>query len=89
VAILVGLGTIAGVAASLWVTEFVSTLLYGLQPRDPVTLAAAVGILTAIGVLAGWLPAVDRSSYARTTISLQKPFSAMTSGGLGLHRVRP
>src|SRR5918992_1280131 len=57
VAILVGLGTIAGVAGSLWATQFVSTLLYGLQPRDPVTLAAAIVILTVIGAVAGWLPA--------------------------------
>jgi ABC-type antimicrobial peptide transport system permease subunit len=57
VAILVGLGTIAGVAASLWATQFVSTLLYGLQPRDPATLSAAIVILTAIGAVAGWLPA--------------------------------
>ena len=57
VVILVGLGTIAGVGASLWATQFVSTLLYGLQPRDPVTLAAAVVILTVIGTVAGWLPA--------------------------------
>jgi ABC-type lipoprotein release transport system permease subunit len=45
------------VAASLWATQFVSTLLYGLQPRDPVTLAAAIVILTVIGAGAGWLPA--------------------------------
>ena len=44
-------------AASLWATQFVSTLLYGLQPRDPVTLAAAIVILTVIGAVAGWLPA--------------------------------
>jgi predicted permease len=57
VAILVGLGTIAGVAASLWATQFVSTLLYGLQPRDPLTLAAASVLLTVIGAVAGWMPA--------------------------------
>jgi predicted permease len=57
VAILVGLGTIAGVVASLWATQFVSTLLYGLQPRDPATLAAAIVILTVIGAVAGWMPA--------------------------------
>jgi ABC-type antimicrobial peptide transport system permease subunit len=45
------------VAASLWATQFVSTLLYGLQPRDPVTLAAAIVTLTVIGAIAGWLPA--------------------------------
>jgi putative ABC transport system permease protein len=57
VAVLVGLGTIAGVAMSLWASRFVTTLLYGLEPRDPLTLAAAVVVLAAIGAAAGWLPA--------------------------------
>ncbi len=57
VAILVTLGVILGSAVSLWVARFVSTLLYGLQPRDPLTLAAAAVTLGAIGALAGWLPA--------------------------------
>jgi ABC-type lipoprotein release transport system permease subunit len=35
----------------------VTTLLYRLQPRDPMTLVAAVAVLGAIGALAGWLPA--------------------------------
>jgi putative ABC transport system permease protein len=57
VALLVGLGTIAGVAMSLWASRFVTTLLYGLEPRDPLTLVAAVVVLAAIGAAAGWLPA--------------------------------
>ena len=57
VAILVGAGAIVGVGAALWASQFVATLLYGLQPRDPVTLAGAVLVLAAIGVAAGWLPA--------------------------------
>jgi predicted permease len=57
VAILVGLGVILGSAVSLWVSRFVTTLLYGLQPRDPLTLAGAGVLLVAIGGLAGWLPA--------------------------------
>jgi putative ABC transport system permease protein len=57
VAILVALGMLAGVGISLWAARFVTTLLYGLQPRDPLTLAAAAVILGAIGGLAGWLPA--------------------------------
>ena len=31
--------------------------LFGLQPRDPATLAGAAAVLTAIGALAGYLPA--------------------------------
>jgi putative ABC transport system permease protein len=57
VALLVGLGTIAGVAMSLWASRFVTTLLYGLEPRDPLTLVAAVVVLAAIGAAAGWVPA--------------------------------
>ena len=57
VAILVSLGVILGSAVSLWVARFVATLLYGLQPRDPLTLAAAAAVLGTIGALAGWLPA--------------------------------
>ena len=57
VAMLVGIGTLAGAAMSVWASRFVSTLLYGLQPRDPVTLAAAVVVLGSIGAAAGWLPA--------------------------------
>jgi ABC-type lipoprotein release transport system permease subunit len=35
----------------------VASLLYGLDPRDPVTLAGAVATLVIVGTLAGWLPA--------------------------------
>jgi ABC-type lipoprotein release transport system permease subunit len=34
-----------------------SQSLYGIEPRDPATLTWAAGILAAIGVSAGWLPA--------------------------------
>jgi len=57
VAILVGAGMIAGTLASWLLSRFVATLLYGLQPRDPVTLAAAAIILISIGTVAGWIPA--------------------------------
>jgi putative ABC transport system permease protein len=55
--ILVSVGILAGTAVSLWASQFVSPLLFGLQPRDPATLAAAILLLGTIGVLAGWLPA--------------------------------
>jgi predicted permease len=57
VAILVTIGVIAGAGVSLWASRFITTLLYGLQPRDPVTLAGAAATLAVIGALAGWLPA--------------------------------
>jgi predicted permease len=57
VSLLVGIGVLVGAGASLWASKFVGTLLYGLQPRDPVTLAAAALVLSLIGALAGWIPA--------------------------------
>ena len=57
VAILVGLGIVVGGGVSLWAGRFVTPLIFGLQPRDPLTLAGAVVLLGAIGALAGWLPA--------------------------------
>ncbi len=57
VAILVIAGVTIGAAASFAAANYVATLLYGLQPRDPLTFAGAAAILSSIGALAGWLPA--------------------------------
>lgn len=57
VALLVGIGAVAGIAASLWLSRFVATLLYELEPRDPATLLGAVVVLVAVGLAAGALPA--------------------------------
>jgi putative ABC transport system permease protein len=57
VVMLVAIGVIVGAAVSLWAAHLVTTLLFGLQPRDPATLAAAIAVLAVIGALAGWLPA--------------------------------
>ena len=61
VALLVGLGVVAGMGASLWAATFVTPLLFGLQPRDPVTLVVAAVVLGTIGALAGWIPAMRAS----------------------------
>ena len=57
VALLVVTGIAVGAGISLWAAKFVGTLLYGLEPRDPVTLIGASALLAAIGAVAGWLPA--------------------------------
>jgi putative ABC transport system permease protein len=61
VALLVGIGVIVGAGASMWLSRFVATLLYGLEPRDPATLAGAAATLAGVGALAGWLPAYRAS----------------------------
>ena len=57
VTLLVGVGVVIGAGVSLWASQFVATLLYGLEPRDPVTLAGSATVLAAVGAIAGWLPA--------------------------------
>jgi putative ABC transport system permease protein len=54
---LVGIGIVVGLALGAWASRFVATLLFGLEPGDPVTLIAAAVSLAVIGAVAGWLPA--------------------------------
>jgi putative ABC transport system permease protein len=56
-AILVTAGVIIGAIASWMLARFVATLLFGLQPRDPGTMAAAALVLIAIAAVAAWIPA--------------------------------
>jgi predicted permease len=67
---LVGFGILGGTALSLWLAKYVSTLLYGVQSRDPWTLAGAAIVLGAVGLLAGWLPA-QRASRVDPTAALR------------------
>ncbi|HTB14422.1 MAG TPA: ABC transporter permease [Bryobacteraceae bacterium] len=57
VAILIGVGVVVGLGAAMATTRFVATFLYGIKPNDPWTLAIAAGVLAAVGVAAGFLPA--------------------------------
>jgi hypothetical protein len=57
VAWLVAIGVLVGTMLSLWVSSFIGAMLYGLQPRDPLTFAGSAALLAAVGIIAGWLPA--------------------------------
>jgi predicted permease len=57
VALLVGAGVVIGGLVTLWASRFVSTLLFSLEPRDPLTLVASAAVLIGVGGLAGWIPA--------------------------------
>jgi ABC-type antimicrobial peptide transport system permease subunit len=50
-------GIAVGVGAALLLTRLVKTMLYGIQPYDPATLAAGVLLLLAVALGASWLPA--------------------------------
>ena len=57
VAILIGVGLVAGLAVAIATTRFVPSFLYGLTPRDPLTLSIAVVLLAVVASLAGYLQA--------------------------------
>ena len=54
---LIGAGIALGLAASLWLTRFLESLLYGVKPLDLTAFLGAVFVLLACALLAGWLPA--------------------------------
>ena len=54
---LLALGMAAGLAASLAAGRLVTSLLFGVRPRDPLQLAGAVLILAAATAVAAYLPA--------------------------------
>ncbi len=57
VSLLVGAGLAAGLVTARIASALVSSLLYGVAPTDPVTLAVAALVLTLVAALAGYLPA--------------------------------
>jgi putative ABC transport system permease protein len=51
------LGATIGVAAAFALTRFISSVLYGVRPGDPGMFAAATVLLSAVALVACWLPA--------------------------------
>jgi putative ABC transport system permease protein len=50
-------GLAIGLAASLLATRALASLLYGIEPTDPLTLAAVIGLLGGVALLACYVPA--------------------------------
>jgi predicted permease len=56
-----GAGMAAGVAVSIWASRFIASLLFGVQPGSPVTIAAAGLTLLAVAAVASAIPAARAS----------------------------
>ncbi len=61
VLLLVGIGLIAGLGASLALTRLVQSQLFGLTAYDPMTLAVATVGLAVVACAAGYIPALRAS----------------------------
>jgi predicted permease len=60
--LLVCLGLTIGLVASLAGAQILRSLLYGIAPRDPLTIAAMCGLLLLTGLFAAWWPASRAAS---------------------------
>jgi putative ABC transport system permease protein len=63
-------GLAAGVLAALGLARALSGFLYGVGAADPVTFAAASGLLLATALVAGWVPA-RRAARTDPTVALR------------------
>jgi ABC-type antimicrobial peptide transport system permease subunit len=54
-------GGAIGVVASVFVTRLISTLLFGVQPGDPLTYFGVVGVLAVVVGAASYIPAFRAS----------------------------
>ena len=50
-------GVVVGVPIALWASQYLASILYGLTPRDPATIAFTAALLIGVATLAGYLPA--------------------------------
>jgi len=68
--VLVAVGIALGVIAALEATRLISTLLFGLKPNDPLTIAGAALLMVAAAVFAGYVPA-HRASRVDPVVALR------------------
>jgi predicted permease len=68
---LVGIGLVIGVLASLALTKTASSLLYELKPNDPLTLVGATLLLAVVALVAGYLPA-RRAAQVEPMVALRE-----------------
>jgi putative ABC transport system permease protein len=58
---LAAIGSVAGCAAAIGGGRWVQSLLFGVQPSDPLVLGAAAAVMVIVAALATWLPARSAS----------------------------
>ena len=55
-------GVVLGLGAALLLARLVKSMLYGLQPADPVSFCAGALLLVVVGLAASWIPARKAAS---------------------------
>ena len=62
-----GSGVVAGLAGTFLVARLLRGFLFGIQPSDAPTVAAAAGVLLAVAAFASWVPTRRATRIAPTT----------------------
>jgi predicted permease len=68
--LLVAIGVVIGLSAALATTRLITSLLYGLNPNDPLTITLAGLLLLTVAPIAGYLPA-RRASRVDPMVALR------------------
>jgi predicted permease len=58
---MVGIGFAIGLPAAWLSSKLVASLLYGIRPNDPISIAVPIAVLACVALLAGYIPAVRAS----------------------------
>ncbi len=59
--ILAGIGVVVGLVAAAGLTRLMSSMLFGVEATDPVTFGVVAAMLTAVALVASYLPALRAS----------------------------
>jgi putative ABC transport system permease protein len=65
-------GAVAGIVASLGLTQFVKSQLFGIQPTDPATMSLALVVMMGVAGAAAYLPA-RRAARVDPIVALRQP----------------
>jgi predicted permease len=55
--VVAAIGSMAGLLTAIVLSRLVASLLFGVQPNDPLTLGAAIAIVLLVAAAASWIPA--------------------------------
>jgi ABC-type antimicrobial peptide transport system permease subunit len=68
--VLLGVGVLIGVVLAIATSRWAASLLFGLKPWDPGSIALGVAALGVVSLIAAWLPA-RRASRLEPTVALR------------------
>ncbi len=57
VVVMTGVGLALGVPLAVAGSRVVRSMLFGIEPGDPATIAGAIAVMAVVALVAGWLPA--------------------------------